>query len=123
MRTEITKRTPRLWTGIAIAIGLAVVAAADRADAGGKGASWLVIAPHSAEGCLAALDHLAEVKQLERFEFGCSHGDHTGYARVQAASSGEALAIVPAAERGAARAVELEKFTPQQLAAIHQAKK
>jgi hypothetical protein len=123
MTTETTKRTQRRWTAIAIAIGLAAIGAADRAAAGGKAGSWLVIAPHTAEGCLTALDRMAEVKQLEKFDFGCSHGDHTGYAKVKAASADEALAIVPAAERGQARAVELQKFTPQQLAAIHAAKK
>jgi hypothetical protein len=118
--------TRKIWTALAVALGLAVIGGAEQADAGGtkaKQASYIVIAPHTAAGCLDALDHLAESKQLDRFEFGCAHGDHTGYARVKAASADEALAVVPAAERGAARAVELDRFTPEQLAAIHAAKK
>ncbi len=84
-------------------------------------ASYLVISPHTPEQCLTALDHLADAKQLEQFEFGCSHGDHTGYVRVKAASADEALAVVPAADRSAVRAIQLERFTPEQIRAYHQA--
>jgi len=86
-----------------------------------RNTSYLVIAPHTPEQCLAALDHLADAKVLERVEFGCEGGDHTGYARVEAGSAEEALAIVPTAERSSARAVPLAKFTPEQVRAYHQA--
>jgi hypothetical protein len=82
-------------------------------------ASYLVISPHTAEQCLAALDHLADAKRLDRFEFGCSNGDHTGYARVNAASPDEAISIVPLPDRASVRAIQLERFTAEQLAAIH----
>ncbi len=86
-----------------------------------RNTSYLVIAPHTPEQCLAALDHLADAKVLERIEFGCESGDHTGYARVDARSAEEALAMVPTAERSSARAVPLTKFTPEQVRAYHQA--
>ncbi len=90
--------------------------------ASNKNTSYLVIAPHTPEQCLAALDHLADAKVLDRVEFGCPSGDHTGYARIQAASTDEALAIIPGTDRGSARAVELARFTPEQLRAFHDAK-
>jgi hypothetical protein len=86
-----------------------------------KTTSYLVISPHTPEQCLTALDHLVDAKVLDRVEFGCEGGDHTGYARVEARSAEEALAIVPGAERSSARAISLTKFTPEQLRAYHQA--
>jgi hypothetical protein len=121
-----TMTTRRMWMAITGALALTLVAGAGKAGAGekkAKTASYIVIAPHTEAGCLDALDHVAQAKKLDRFEFGCAHGDHTGYTRVNAASPEEALAIVPEQERGAARAVQLDKFTPEQLAAIHASKK
>jgi len=86
-----------------------------------KSGSYLVISPHTAEQCLTALDHLADAKALDRVEFGCEAGDHTGYARVDARSAEEALGLVPTAERSGARAIALTKFTPEQIRAYHQA--
>ena len=80
----------------------------------------IVISPHTAEQCLEALEHLADERHLAAFEFGCKSGDHTGYARVQAATPEEALAVVPAAERSTARAIPLDRFTAEQLRAAHQ---
>jgi hypothetical protein len=118
--------TKRMWkaTGMALALAfIAGVGAAGATPAKARQASYLVISPHTPEQCLAALARAVETKHLERFEYGCAHGDHTGYARVTAASSDEALAIVPSEERGAARAIELDRFTPEQIRAFHQAKK
>jgi len=42
---------------------------------------------------------------------------------VKAASVEEALAIVPTPDRSAVRAIELERFTPEQIRAYHQEKK
>jgi len=81
--------------------------------------TYLVISPHTPEQCLAALDHLAAEGQLSKFEFGCKHGDHTGYARVKASSPEEALAIVPENERASARAIPLDQFTAEQVKALH----
>jgi len=80
----------------------------------------LVITPHTAEQCLEALEHLADERHLASFEFGCKHGDHTGYAWVQASTPEEALALVPSGERSTARAIPLDQFTAEQLRAAHQ---
>jgi hypothetical protein len=82
--------------------------------------TYLVISPHSAEQCLKALDHLADTHQLAKWEFGCKHGDHTGYARLQGSSPEEVLSMVPEDERASARAIALETFTAEQIRAAHQ---
>jgi len=82
--------------------------------------NYLVISPHTAEQCLEALDHLVDTGQLARWEFGCKHGDHTGYARVQASSPEKVLSMVPEAERASARAIALDTFTADQIRTAHQ---
>ena len=114
-----------LWTAIPLALAVTLVGSAAHAgEAKGAGKNtYLVIAPHTPEDCLAALDSFALRKKLETFEFGCMHGDHTGYARIQARGEADALSSVPERERQRARAVQLVKFTPEQLKAAHASKK
>jgi hypothetical protein len=85
--------------------------------------TYLVISPHTPEQCLATLDAVsAEThgkEELAKWEWGCMSGDHTGYLMVAAASADDALKHVPELERGAARAIALNKFTPEQIAAFH----
>jgi hypothetical protein len=108
---------------IVAAAALALSAALGTARAGeqakGGKETYLVVSPHTAEQCLAALDHLVEARTLERFEFGCKHGHHTGYARVAARSPEDALAIVPEIARTDAKAIAVGRFTAAQVAALH----
>jgi hypothetical protein len=83
---------------------------------------YLVIAPHSPEECLSALDGLVEEKKLDKWDFGCMGGDHTGYLVTRAGSTEEALASVPANQRAKARVVELNKFSEAQVKSFHQGK-
>jgi hypothetical protein len=46
-------------------------------------------------------------------------GDHTGYRMTTADSKEAALATVPSSHRSKARAVELTKFTPEQVKSFH----
>ena len=114
----------------AVGLSIGVAAASDQASAksaepAAKAAKapmvrYMVIAPHTAEQCVATLDDMEAAKVLNKFEFGCMDGDHTGYAIVTASSAEEALKIVPADVRDKARAVKLSKFTPAELKAIHE---
>jgi len=83
--------------------------------------TYLVTTTHTPEQCLAALDEMAakNKKMLSQVEWGCKGGDHTGYAFVEAADSKAALAGLPEANRATAKAVEVTKFTPDQLKKIH----
>ena len=68
-------------------------------------ARYLLIVPHTAEECVKALDSMQAAKMIDKFDFGCMAGDHTGYAIVTAASDEAALNMVPADQREKARAV------------------
>jgi len=82
---------------------------------------YLVISPHTAEECLAALDDVSTLGKdvLAKYDWGCMSGDHTGYFKTQAASEAEALKAVPQSIRAKARAIKLAKFTPEQIAMAH----
>ena len=84
-------------------------------------ASYLVIAPHTGEQCLAVLDDIKEhdAKLLEKMEWGCMAGDHTGYLTTQAATPEAALGKLPEKSRAGARAVKLNKFSSAQIATFH----
>ena len=62
----------------------------------------------------AALDHLVAGGSSPSRK----HGDHAGYARVEASSSEEALAL-PENERASARAIPLDQFRAVQVKALH----
>jgi len=85
---------------------------------------YLVESKHTQEECLRALDEvLAKGSDtLGRIEWGCMAGDHTGYSIVDASSESDALQIVPTFLRAKARAVKLNRFTPDQIRAFHQKK-
>ncbi len=88
-------------------------------------AAFLVVSPHTAEECLAALDQIAATGKdaLNNWYWGCMEGDHTGYEIVQATTSTEALKIVPESLRAKAEATRLNKFTAEQVASFHKMSK
>ena len=82
---------------------------------------YLVIAPHTAEQCLSALDEVEQKDPalLKKIDWGCAAGDHTGYLSVEADSEAQALESLPANNRARAHAVKLVKFTPAQIKQFH----
>jgi hypothetical protein len=82
----------------------------------------MIESPHKPEECLKALDEeLAKGKDiLDKFEFGCKAGDHTGYALVDADTRNDALnKYVPNFIQQKARIVEVGKFTPEMIKSFH----
>jgi hypothetical protein len=101
----------------------AVAYSGDAVKAGKAGkAKYLVIAPHSAEQCLAALDEInaKNPKSLAAWDFGCKSGDHTAYMTVTASSDDAVKAMLPESIRENAKIVKLSKFTPADLKMAHQ---
>ena len=100
----------------------ALLAAA--AFAAGNKSKYLVIAPHTAESCLDALDDIKAHDEalLKKVDWGCAAGDHTGYITVEADSDKAALQTLPEKTRAGARAVKLVKFTPEQIRQFHAGK-
>jgi hypothetical protein len=78
---------------------------------------YLLETPHTKEECLRELDEvLAEGKNvLNKFYWGCSSGDHTGYAIVDADGEKEVWNMVPQFIRNKAKIVEVSQFTPEQI--------
>jgi hypothetical protein len=82
----------------------------------------MIESPHKPEECLKALDEeLAKGKDiLDKFEFGCKTGDHTGYALVDANTRDDALnKYVPKFIQEKVRIVEVGKFTPEMIKSFH----
>lgn len=82
---------------------------------------YLVESPHTAEECLKALDELLAMGAdvLEQYDFGCMVDVHTGWVILEAENESEALKIVPESLRSKARAIALNKFTPEQIQEHH----
>ena len=83
---------------------------------------YLIESPHTKEECLRALDEIVDEdpELLEKYDFGCMAGDHTGYATVEARSETEAREMIPSFLRGKAKVVEVTKITPEQVRSFHQ---
>jgi hypothetical protein len=99
---------------------LALVVLSFAAEAAGKKTRYLVSMPHTKEECLAALDRVAADKLLlDKIDWGCTDGDHTGYVVIEAKNADEALAKVPDADRAKAHAVKLVKFSAEEIRNLH----
>ena len=104
---------------------VAIVLLAAAAFAAEKSKSrYLVIAPHTAEQCLAVLDDIKahDAALLKRVDWGCTAGDHTGYLTVDADSEDAALKSLPEKSRQGARAVKVVKFTSEEIKKFHESK-
>jgi hypothetical protein len=85
-------------------------------------ARYMIESPHTPEECLRALDEeLAKGKEvLDKIEYGCKAGDHTGYALVDAITRDDALnKYVPSFLQNKARVIEVGKFTPEMIKSFH----
>ncbi len=82
---------------------------------------YLIETPHTKEECLRALDEeLAKGPDiLKKFYYGCSTGDHTGYAIVDVKNNAEARNLVPNFLINKARIVEVGQFTPDMIRSFH----
>ena len=81
--------------------------------------TYLIESPHTAEECMATMDETNKMKSLEKWEFGCMSGNHTGYRIVQAKDEAAALAMVPENVRAKATAHQVMTLTPAMLANAH----
>ncbi len=82
---------------------------------------YIIESPHTKDECLKALDEtLAEGPAiLNKFDWGCGSGDHTGYAIVDAENESTVKNMVPGFLRYKARIVQVGKFTPDQIKSFH----
>jgi len=84
--------------------------------------SFLVISPHTLEDCSMVLQDLLATGYLTHFDWGCKDGEHTGWATIEAGNKAEALMVVPPLARGRARVIQISKFAPEEVRAMHEMK-
>lgn len=82
---------------------------------------YMLESPHTKEECLKELEGIMSEGRnvLDKFYWGCSQGDHTGYAIVDADDELKALNLVPGFIRNKAKAIEVQQFTPEQIKSLH----
>jgi len=105
----------------AVAVVLAILALpAMKALAGGTHDRYMVMASHTKEECLNALDEVKEMggKLLAQTDWGCMAGDHTGYLVMEAHDEAALKKMLPASWSGA-KLVKLNKFTSAQIESFH----
>lgn len=85
-------------------------------------AHYLITLPHTPEHCLEMLDSYSaeSPKMLEKVEWACMSGDHTGYCIVKAENEMEARNMLPASERSTAKVTKVEKFSSEQIKKFHE---
>ncbi|HEY4686326.1 MAG TPA: hypothetical protein VII57_09810 [Dehalococcoidia bacterium] len=78
-------------------------------------ARFLVEAHHVPEDCVRDLDSILGMSRelLGRFDWGCKHGEHIGWAVVEAQDQATARRLLPTTFRDKARVFQLTKFTPE----------
>jgi hypothetical protein len=83
---------------------------------------YLLMTSHTPEQCAASLSRIAahDRKLFESMDWGCSAGDHTGYAMVWATTPDEAVMKLPDTERTGAKAVLVKRFTVEEAQRLHQ---
>lgn len=80
---------------------------------------YLIIAPHTKEGCAKSIELLEAAGYITHFDWGCKDGEHCGWAIIEAENPGQALMVVPSIDRPQARAVKLTKFGTTDITTAH----
>ncbi|MDI6858343.1 MAG: hypothetical protein QME71_08530 [Dehalococcoidia bacterium] len=84
--------------------------------------TYIIESRHTPQECLRALDDVLErgPEVLDRFEWGCAKGEHTGWALVEAGSESEVRDMIPESVLDRTRIVEVSKFTPEKIKSLHE---
>jgi hypothetical protein len=82
---------------------------------------YMVIVSHTPEQCLTQLDEISAkgADLLNKFEWGCKSGDHTGYALIESESESAVKNMLPIDAHKNMKIVKVDRFTQEDLAAIH----
>jgi hypothetical protein len=80
---------------------------------------YLVESEHTDEDCHHVVEQFVFFGYIMHFDWGCNAGVHSCWAIVEAHNEQEALLSVPAMLRGKARAIQLNKFTPDMMQDAH----
>jgi len=80
---------------------------------------FIVISHHTGADCVRALKETLAIGYLTHFDWGCKDGTHAGWAILDAESKAQAMMSVPTFLRSQAVVVELTKFDPDKVEAMH----
>ncbi len=80
---------------------------------------YLIESPHELKDCARLLQQLKAMGYLYNFDWGCKAGVHIGWAIIEAESEAQARLAVPPWVRSHARIVKLNKFSPEEVNALH----
>lgn len=80
---------------------------------------FLVVSNHSGEDCVKALKETLAIGYLTHFDWGCKDGVHVGWAVLEADDKAQAMMSVPTFLRGQAQVIQLTKFDPERVQAMH----
>ena len=84
-------------------------------------AKYVIESSHTPEECLKALDEILEKgpEILDKFVWGCTQGEHTGWAYIEAGNKDDVCAMVPEFLQEKTKVTEVSKFTPEQIRSFH----
>ena len=80
---------------------------------------YLVSILHTNEDCKSALKAIESFGMITHFDWGCTDGDHTGWAIIEAETKSQAMMVVPPLLREKAHAVKLIRFSPEDARSMH----
>lgn len=87
-----------------------------------KGKSkYMVVVSHTPEQCLVQLDQISTqgADMLNKFEWGCKSGDHTGYALIHADNEASVRKMYALENQENVKIVKVDQFTQEDLESIH----
>ena len=75
--------------------------------------------PHEEKDCAEAIKLVHIRGYIEAFDWGCADGEHTAVMILEAANEEEVINILPPLLRPKARVVKLNKYSPEDVEALH----
>lgn len=83
---------------------------------------YMVVVSHTPEQCLTQLDEISAkgADLLNKFEWGCNSGDHTGYALIESENESAVKDMLPVDALKNTKIVKVDRFTQADLTAIHE---
>jgi len=81
--------------------------------------TFLIVSPHTGDDCTRVVRDTMAMGYLTHFDWGCKDAEHTGWAVLEADNKAEALMAVPPLVRNQARAIQLTKFSPEEVRGWH----
>ncbi len=77
---------------------------------------------HLDKECLSALNMIVDLGMhiLHHTWWGCESGVHTGWLDIEADTEQDAIGVVPTPVRKDAKVVQVRRYTPNQIKALHE---